>query len=226
MIYMKVIFVCHGNTCRSPMAEAIFKSLVNDVEVLSAGISAAYGDKAAKNAITVCGFNNLDLNQHETKRFSDLEIEEEIVDDCFPANWDMDEKTRLVLKPRITPDGIIDEYLPESCGNNEMWDPLNDVIYSADGKELKNCVNIKIRKYEVLKGTETIMKNAFHGIFMPAEGDWCYLEEIVLPSSIKSLDVDVFEQCPDLKKIIVPIGQAQRFASMLPRYKEIIIESI
>ena len=155
-----------------------------------------------------------------------LEIEEEIVDDCFPANWDMDEKTRLVLKPRITPDGIIDEYLPESCGDNEMWDPLNDVIYSADGKELKNCVNIKIRKYEVLKGTETIMKNAFHGIFMPAEGDWCYLEEIVLPSSIKSLDVDVFEQCPDLKKIIVPIGQAQRFASMLPRYKEIIIESI
>ena len=77
MIYMKVIFVCHGNTCRSPMAEAIFKSLVNDVEVLSAGISAAYGDKAAKNAITVCGFNNLDLNQHETKRFSDLEIEED-----------------------------------------------------------------------------------------------------------------------------------------------------
>lgn len=74
---MKVIFVCSGNTCRSPMAEAIFKSLVNDVEVLSAGMSANKGQKAAENAIQICGFNNLDLKDHKAQNIYDLKIEED-----------------------------------------------------------------------------------------------------------------------------------------------------
>lgn len=41
---MKVIFICHGNICRSPMAEYILKSLlkkndVDDVEVISRATS-------------------------------------------------------------------------------------------------------------------------------------------------------------------------------------------
>ena len=69
---MRVIFVCYGNTCRSPMAEAIFKSLVSDIEILSAGMSALDGQKAADNAIMICKFNNLDLNNHRAKNFQEL----------------------------------------------------------------------------------------------------------------------------------------------------------
>lgn len=72
---MKVVFVCYGNTCRSPMAEAIFKSLVSDIEVLSAGIGALEGDKAADNAIEICRLNNLDLSGHKAKNFRNLKIE-------------------------------------------------------------------------------------------------------------------------------------------------------
>ena len=36
---MKILFVCTGNTCRSPIAEAIFnKSGKNDVELLQANL--------------------------------------------------------------------------------------------------------------------------------------------------------------------------------------------
>lgn len=49
---MNVLFVCTGNTCRSPMAEALLKHKMKEVDVQSAGIFAQPGIEANKHAIT------------------------------------------------------------------------------------------------------------------------------------------------------------------------------
>lgn len=61
---VSIIFVCTGNTCRSPMAEFLFKDYLRekkrtgDFTVSSAGLEAAKGDKMtpqADEALTILG---------------------------------------------------------------------------------------------------------------------------------------------------------------------------
>jgi protein-tyrosine phosphatase len=79
-----IVLVCTGNTCRSPMAEALLKKRVADrlgckieelddrgVVVMSAGISAPPGGRAAAEAVQTMQERKLDLTQHESQPLSE-----------------------------------------------------------------------------------------------------------------------------------------------------------
>lgn len=71
-----IIFVCSGNTCRSPMAEAFAKDWVRRnapreaFSISSAGIHAADGFDASAQAICVMESMGLSLAFHSTRRFT------------------------------------------------------------------------------------------------------------------------------------------------------------
>ena len=75
-----VLFVCTGNTCRSPMAEMLCRGLLAErlgckigelddrgVIVMSAGIAAMLGGRATHEAVQVLEEQGLDLRDHETQ---------------------------------------------------------------------------------------------------------------------------------------------------------------
>jgi protein-tyrosine-phosphatase len=70
-----VVFVCYGNICRSPMAEALLRRAVNerpelrDVEVVSAGVAAIEGNRATPLACAaVHEAFDLDLSAHRARQ--------------------------------------------------------------------------------------------------------------------------------------------------------------
>ena len=62
-----LLMVCTGNTCRSPMAEAIARQMFPESTVVSAGVYAAPGDPATSEAVTAMEQRGLDLTGHRSQ---------------------------------------------------------------------------------------------------------------------------------------------------------------
>lgn len=71
-----ILFVCTGNTCRSPMAEYLLRDMAEQagcseqLEVTSAGVSACDGEPISANAAAALLRRGIDAVRHQAKRLS------------------------------------------------------------------------------------------------------------------------------------------------------------
>lgn len=86
---VRFLFVCTGNTCRSPMAEGIFRKYlaekvnckIDDIEKIgytigSAGIIGSAGFPASREAIVACAAKGIDISNHRNRGLSRKLVEE------------------------------------------------------------------------------------------------------------------------------------------------------
>ncbi len=75
----KILFICNGNTCRSPMAEGLLKHMAQgralQVQAISAGLNVS--DTAANdNAISAGAEHDVDLSHHVPQELDDALVGE------------------------------------------------------------------------------------------------------------------------------------------------------
>ncbi|MCM4157905.1 low molecular weight protein-tyrosine-phosphatase [Gramella sp. AN32] len=75
----RILMVCLGNICRSPLAEGLLKSKVNPSEVFvdSAGTGDYHiGDEPDRRSIAIAKKNQLDISQQRGRQFSAQDFED------------------------------------------------------------------------------------------------------------------------------------------------------
>ena len=124
------MFICSGNTCRSPLAEGLFKKYlqenkITDIEVSSAGVGAFPGDAVSINSILVAGNRGVDISDHRARNVNPEHL---ITTDLF---FCMSESHKAVLSRHCDESKIIVLNVPDPFGR-----PIE--VYEECAKQLES----------------------------------------------------------------------------------------
>jgi len=130
-----VLFVCIGNTCRSPMASFIAKKLfANYLRIDSAGIGAENGKQASQNAIEAMKvlFSDDSIKNHSAKNYENVNLD----------NYDF-----IIAMDKQVFDYLSRKYPNTNIQNWDIADPYGKDInaYCETANEImRNCLKFNL----------------------------------------------------------------------------------
>ena len=134
----KILFVCTGNTCRSPMAEVIFNSLAEEKELdwraESAGVAAVGNNPASPNAIEAVAELGLDLTMHRTRFLPAVDLNE------YALFVGLSEEHAAILRSIGIPADLV-RVLYRAPNADDPYDLRMDIVdpYGGDLNAYRRC---------------------------------------------------------------------------------------
>lgn len=160
---MKILFICDGNTCRSPLAEHIMKKKAEEkgVSVIceSAGLSALSGDEVSHDCLNTGKKLGVDLSAHRSRPFN-LYMTDEY--DLFVV---MSISQKNALSAHIPEDKIqiLSGGIPDPYGSKVDLETCAEEIVKGIDALLDTLTKVKIRPMEKrdVEGVEEVEKECF-----------------------------------------------------------------
>ena len=123
---LEILFVCTGNTCRSPLAEGVARQLVRErglqLAVSSAGVAARDGEPASPEAIRAANDLGIDLGAHASRLLTRrMALDAAVILVLGPQHSGL----LRVLAPEALPRvHLLREYATRGLESHEVPDPI------------------------------------------------------------------------------------------------------
>ncbi|MCE9662475.1 low molecular weight phosphotyrosine protein phosphatase [Halomonas sp. M5N1S17] len=75
-MFSRILVVCTGNICRSPVGEALLRQGLPHVRVASAGLGALVGHEVEPTARRLAEADGLDVSEHRARQISEAMVKE------------------------------------------------------------------------------------------------------------------------------------------------------
>lgn len=150
----KLLFVCTGNICRSPMAEGIFNDLVRknqketDYLATSAGIFARDGQGASQEAVEAVKDMGIDISRHSSQGVCEKLLEEsDLVITMTNSHKDAIESKFFKYKDKVF---AIYEYALDD--EKDVNDPYGQsiAIYQKCANEIYDLISLMLKREDFI----------------------------------------------------------------------------